>query len=128
MDQLNRRNVLRSSAIVGAGAIGAVTAQLATCSSSGGVQINPTILTSIQTTVATGCNFIPAVETIVALIAVSFPALSGVATISDTILAQISAMFCAAVPAAPAAGKMGAVSGVAVHGYVVGPSGKLVYV
>ena len=61
MEKLTRRNVLRSSAVVTALAVGGVAGQLATCSSTG-IVINPAVLTAIQSAVATACNFIPTVE------------------------------------------------------------------
>ena len=129
MEKTTRRNVLRSSAAVTAIAVGAASGQLASCSSTGGIVINPAVLTAIQSAVVAACSFVPTVESIVAIVGVSFPAVAGVATISTAVLQEISTMFCAAVPTPAAAGKLHTLSnGVAIHGYVVGPDGKLVYV
>lgn len=129
---ISRRNVLQSSAVVPAVAVGGVSGQLFTCSQTGGVQINPTVFDTIMAEVAKGCNFIPAVSTITALISASFPALVGAATVTDTVLAEIKAIFCANVPtpANPVSSlklKTGSNVAVAAHGWVI-QDGKLVYV
>ena len=94
----------------------------------GQIVVDPAVLNAIQQAVATACNFIPAVTTIVALIAVSFPAIAGATTIADTVLKEISGILCAAAPTpATAAAALVPNTSVAVHGWVI-QNGKLVYV
>ncbi len=68
---------------------------LATCSSTGGVVLNPAVIDAIQAAVATACGYVPAVSTLVAIVGASFPAVAGVATIATTVLEQIAALLCA---------------------------------
>ncbi len=90
----DRRLVLLGSA--GAVTMLAGMGGLATCSSTGGIVINPAVIDAIQAAVATACGFVPAVSTLVAIVAASFPAVAGVATIADTVLEQIATLLCAA--------------------------------
>jgi len=123
---MNRREVLLSAppAVVAGTGIGAVT----TCSSSG-IQIDPNILVEINKAVATGCNFIPAITTVIALINAAFPAVLGATTIVQSTLNEIVNMLCQHAQA----GKLGGAplnangTDVPVHGWIV-KDGKLVYV
>ena len=102
MDNHTRRTfgkvLLAGTAMVGGAGMGGV----ATCSSTSGIVINPAVIDAIQAAVATACGFVPTVETLVALVGASFPAVAGAATIADTVLAQISNMLCTAFMAAMA--------------------------
>lgn len=127
---VNRRAVVMSAApatLAGTG-LGA----LATCSSSGGIQIDPNVLVAINQAVANGCNFIPAITTVIALVNAAFPAVVGATTVAQSVLTEISGMLCAHAPAVQA-GKLGAKilsaggADIPVHGWSV-VDGKLVYV
>ena len=100
MDNHTRRTfgkvLLAGTAMVGGAGMGGI----ATCSSTSGIVINPAVIDAIQAAVATACGFVPTVETLVALVGASFPAVAGAATIADTVLAQISSMICTSYMAA----------------------------
>ena len=101
---------------------------LATCSSTGGIVINPDVIDAIQKAVATACGFVPAVTTLVAIVAASFPAVAGVATIADAVLQQIATMLCTAYTAAQVSGQLKGVpmaGTVPIHGLHV-VNGKIV--
>ena len=122
--QLNRRSVLLTAPPV---VVGAAVGQLATCSSSG-IQINPDVLVAINNAVATGCNFIPAVTTVIALVNALFPAVNGAATVAESVVGQIAQALCSSAPT-----KLGAKTlkagdkEIPVNGWVV-IDGKLTYV
>ena len=128
---ISRRNVLHSSTAIPLLATGSLTGALATCSSSGGIQIDPNVLVAINNAVAMGCNWIPAITTVIALVNASFPAVSGAASVAESVIAQVAATLCAAKPTPLAGGKLGAAkiagTDVVAHGWVV-QDGKLVYV
>ena len=125
---VSRRTILKSSPAVGLLAVGGVTGQLATCSSSGGIVVNPAVIDAIQGAVAAACQFVPTAETIVALVGASFPVAAGVATIADTVLSQISAVLCQSYQTAGKEKLLASpmVGTIPVHGFHVGPDGKLV--
>lgn len=134
--EMNRRALVRSSALapVALGVSGMASGALFTCSPTGGVQIDPAVLDAIMKAVAEGCNFIPAVETIVGLVSATFPAVVGATTIAASVLSEISDILCANVPtpASPVSSlklkkPVGATLPVASHGWVI-QSGKLVYI
>ena len=129
MDENTRRSAMAKILLAGTAlTAGAGMSGLATCSSTGGIVINPDVIDAIQKAVATACGFVPAVTTLVAIVAASFPAVAGVATIADTVLQQIATLLCTAytaqmtasgLKAAPMAGT------VAIHGLHV-VNGKIV--
>jgi hypothetical protein len=129
---MNRREVLFSAppAVVAGSGLGA----LATCGPTG-IQIDPNVLVAINNAVATTCNFIPAVTTVIALVNVAFPAVNGVTSIGEGIINQIASTLCAHAPTPPAAGeKLGAAKtltaggqDIPVHGWTI-INGKLTYV
>ena len=95
----------------------------------GQVVVDPAVLNAIQQAVATACGFIPAVTTIVALVAASFPAAAGATTIATEVVNQISAILCTSKPnLASLAAATAPNTSVAVHGWIVGSDGKLAYV
>lgn len=128
---LTKRNVLKSSAVVPALVVGGITGQLATCSN-GQIVVNPAVLDAIINAVATGCNFIPTVETIVGLVGATFPSVAGVTTIAAAVLTEITDILCANIPtpATPVTGlklKTGTTLSVPSHGWII-QNGKLTYV
>jgi hypothetical protein len=124
-----RRGALSKIAVVGAAiTAGTGMGSVATCSSTGGVVINPDVIDAIQKAVATACGFVPAVSTLVAIVAASFPAVAGVATIADTVLEQIAALLCTAYTSAQVSGQLKGVpmaGTVPIHGLHV-VNGKIV--
>lgn len=131
--EMDRRSLMRTSAVapVALGVSGMAGGALFTCGSNG-LQIDPAVLDTIMKAVAAGCNFIPAVETIVGLVTTTFPAVVGAATIAESVLGEIQAILCANVPT-PATPSMklkvkGSEVAVTAHGWIIGPNGKLVYV
>ena len=107
---------------------GAAGGALVSCQG-GQIVVDPAVLQAIQAAVATTCNFIPSVITIVALVAASFPAAAGVTTIATSVLNEISAILCASAPKASSlAAATAPNTNVAVHGWIIGSDGKLVYV
>jgi hypothetical protein len=127
---VNRREVLLSAppAVVAGAGLGA----LATCNAQTGIQIDPSVLVAINNAVAQGCNFIPAVTTIIAVVDAAFPAINGATTIAASVLNEISSMLCAHTPTT-VAGKLGTKTlnaggkDIPVHGWVI-VDGKLTYV
>ena len=127
---VNRREVLLSAppAVVAGTGLGA----LATCNAQTGIQIDPNVLVAINNAVAQGCNFIPAITTIIAVVNAAFPVVNGATSIAQSVLTEISSMLCAHAPAVQA-GKLGAktlnVGGtdIPVHGWTV-VDGKVTYV
>jgi hypothetical protein len=90
-----RRNLLRSSSAISLLAIGAATGQLTACPSTS-TNVLPAVLDMLQKAVATVCPIVPAVSTLVAVIAASFPQAAGVATITEELASQIAASICKA--------------------------------
>ena len=116
--------LLAGTALVGGAGMGGI----ATCSSTSGIVLNPAVVDAIQAAVATACGFVPTVETLVAIVGASFPAVAGAATIADAVLAQISTLICASYMAAQPAGELKATpmaGTVPIHGMRV-VNGKLV--
>jgi hypothetical protein len=104
-----RRNLLRSSSAATLLAVGAATGQLTACPSTS-TNVLPAVLDMLQKAVATVCPIVPAVSTLVAVIAASFPQAAGVASITEDLANQIAASICKAVGtsgAATASGKLG---------------------
>jgi hypothetical protein len=126
----NRRELMRSAALLPTAVVaGGATGAIATCSSPGGIQIDPAILVEINKAVASGCNFIPAITTVIAVVNALFPAVNGATSIAESVITQIAGTLC---KNAPMSGKLGAPlvvgdSQIPVHGWVVA-DGKLVYV
>ena len=123
---VNRRNVLLSAppAIVVGTGLGAV----ATCSPTG-IQIDPNVIVAINNAVATGCNFIPAITTTIAIVNALFPAVNGATTVAQGVISQIADMLCKNVVQS---GKLGGSikagdADIPIHGWHV-VDGKLVYV
>jgi hypothetical protein len=130
---MDRREALKIGVVLPAAVVaGGATGQLATCSSSGGIQINPSVLVAINNAVATGCNFIPAVTTVIALVNALFPAVNGATAVAEGVISQIASMLCSNAPN-PASAKLGAKTlkagdkEIPVNGWVV-IDGKLQYV
>jgi len=132
---MDRRELLKAApalpvAVVSGGATGA----LFTCTPTGGIQIDPNILVAINNAAAQGCNFIPAITTVIGIINATFPAVLGATTIAQSVITEISSMICANKPP-PVAGKLGAAAKtitvrdkeIPVNGWVV-IDGKLQYV
>jgi hypothetical protein len=126
---MNRREVLFSAppAVVAGSGLGA----LATCGPTG-IQIDPNVLVAINNAVAQGCNFIPAITTVIALVNAAFPTVIGTTTIAQGVLTEIAGMLCAHAPAVQA-GKLGTKTlnaggtDIPVHGWSV-VDGKITYV
>ena len=126
---MNRREVLFSAppAVVAGSGLGA----LATCGPTG-IQIDPNVLVAINNAVAQGCNFIPAITTIIAVVNAAFPVVNGATSIAQSVLTEISSMLCAHAPAVQA-GKLGTKTlnaggtDIPVHGWSV-VDGKITYV
>ena len=130
---VSRRNMLKAGTVlpIGFGVTGMAGGALATCTPTG-IQIDPNVLVTINNAVAASCNFIPAITTVIGLVNALFPAVNGVTSVAEATIAQIAAALCKSAPT-PASAKLGApikIEGtdVAVHGWVVGPDGHLVYV
>jgi hypothetical protein len=130
---IERRKMLSGCTLLPVAVIsGGATGALATCSSSG-IQIDPTVLDSISKAVATACNFIPAVTTVIAVVNALFPAINGTTSVAEGIISQVAGVLCASAPATTA-GKFGAKvlkdqagNEIPVHGWVI-VDGKLTYV
>jgi hypothetical protein len=127
---MNRREALKAGTLipVSFGVSGMAGGALTTCSSSG-IQIDPNVLVAINNAVAQGCNFIPAITTVIAIVNALFPAVNGVSSVAEGVIGQIAAALC---KAAPVAGKLGAplvIGGteVPIHGWTV-VDGKITYV
>jgi uncharacterized BrkB/YihY/UPF0761 family membrane protein len=132
MSTSNRRTLLLSGAAVIAGmSVGGASS----CSTTPET-ILPAVIDAIQKAVATGCSYVPAVETLIALLSM-FPGLSGVATIAEPLLTEVSNFLCAqfqaagGVPAAVAAKTLSATlkggTTVPLHGLTWDPpTGKFV--
>jgi hypothetical protein len=129
---MDRRELIQAATVLPVAVVsGGATGALATCSSSG-IQIDPTVLVAIQNAVATGCNFIPAITTIIPLINALFPAVNGATTIAESVLSQIASTLCANAPT-PASVKLGAKvmkagdKEIPLNGWII-VDGKLTYV
>jgi len=131
MTDINRRNVLLSAppAVVAGSGLGA----LATCNAQTGIQIDPNVIVAISNAVAAGCNWIPAITTVIALVNASFPVVVGATTIAESVLGEISGVLCNNKPTSTAGGKLGAKDfkagdqTITAHGWVIS-DGKLTYV
>jgi len=133
---MNRRDALKAGTLIpiSFGVTGMAGGALATCGANG-IQIDPNVLVAINNAVATGCNFIPAVTTVIALVNAAFPAVNGATGIAEGVINQIATLLCAHAPTPPAAGeKLGAAktltaggTDIPVHGWSV-INGKLTYV
>ena len=78
---ITRRNAIPKIAVIGAAiTAGTGMGSVATCSSTGGIVINPAVIDAIQAAVATACGFVPAVSTLVAIVGASFPAVAATAS------------------------------------------------
>ena len=132
---MNRRELLQTSSLIpiGFGVTGMAGGALATCSSTGGIQIDPVVLDEITKAVAAGCNFVPAVTTIISIVSIAFPAVLGATSIAESVLKEISAMVCASAPTPAASGKFASKmltaggKDIPVNGWVIN-NGKLEYV
>ena len=128
---VNRREVLLSAppAVVAGSGLGA----LATCNAQTGIQIDPNVLVAINNAVAQGCNFIPAITTIIAVVNAAFPVVNGATSVAEGVIGQIAGTLCKGAPSLTPAGKLGGRtvtaggSEIPVHGWVV-ENGKLTYV
>jgi len=133
---MDRRKLMQSASLIpiGFGVSGMAGGALATCTPTG-IQIDPNVLVAINNAVATGCNWIPAITTVVALVNASFPAVVGATTVAESVVNQVANVLCKAAPAPTAGGKfeakapLKAADGteIPVHGWVV-ENGKLTYV
>ena len=100
-----------------------------------GIQIDPNVIVAINNAVAQGCNFIPAITTVIGVINAAFPAVLGATTIAESVIGEISAMLCANKPTATQAGRLGSASktmkagdkDIPVNGWII-IDGKLTYV
>jgi hypothetical protein len=87
--------MLRSSSAATLLAVGAASGQLSTCSTSTpGLNILPGVLDQLQKAVVLVCPIIPAIVTLVAVIAAKFPAVAGVASITDEMANNIASTVC----------------------------------
>ena len=132
---VSRREALKAGTLipVAFGVTGMAGGALATCGSTG-IQIDPNVLVAINNAVATGCNWIPAITTVIPLVNASFPTLIGATTIAESVLAEIVSVLCKSAPVQTAGGKFEARAPlkvgdtvIPVHGWVV-ENGKLTYV
>lgn len=127
----NRRAIM----LGGAAAIAGVSmGNLSSCS--GPQQVLPTVIDAVITVMTPACQVIPAIATLVDIIAKAFPAAAGVATISDALAQQIAKYVCALFTSAgvvpgqtpPASHKLGVDvkgSNVTLHGWTI-VNGKIV--
>jgi hypothetical protein len=126
---MDRRDVIKGAALLPTAVVaGGASGAIATCTPTG-IQIDPNVLVAINNAVATGCNFIPAITTVIELVNGLFPAVVGATTVAESVIAQIAGTLC---KSAPMSGKLGTplVAGdkeIPVHGWTV-VDGKLVYV
>ena len=130
---MNRRELMQGASLLPVAIVsGGATGALATCGSSG-IQIDPNVLVAISNAVATTCNFIPAVTTVISLVNAAFPAVVGATTVAESVIGEVAGLLCQHSPTPAAAGKLAAkdlTAGgqtVPVHGWVV-VDGKLTYV
>ncbi len=86
--------VSRRAALVAGASVLAVCG--CTQNAQGQFVLDPAIEDVLQKTVATACGFVPAVATLLAVAAASFPALNGVSSISASVLSQFSSLLCSA--------------------------------
>lgn len=78
----------------GLGAIAGVSmGNLGSCSTTP-QQVLPTVIDAVISVMAPACQVIPAIATLVDVIAAAFPAAVGVATISDAVAQQIAKYIC----------------------------------
>lgn len=143
MEQLTRKGVDRRSmtaAMLGGAAFVSMGA-LGSCSQTtdtGGVQ--PTVIDTIINALLPVCQVIPIIRTLVDIVASVFPAAVGVAVIADGLAKQIADYICNLFHQSGVIheGKLAAVKGrtykakvadkeVELHGWSVGPDGKLAY-
>ena len=132
---VNRRELMQAATVLPVAVVsGGATGALATCSSTGGIQIDPNILVAINNAVIQSCNWIPAITTVIPLINAAFASLIGATTIAESVLAQIAGLLCKSAPTATAAGKFEAKAPlkagdveIPVHGWVV-ENGHFTYV
>jgi hypothetical protein len=126
---MNRRELLQAASVLPVAVVsGGATGALATCSSTG-IQIDPNVLVAIQNAVATGCNFIPAITTIIPLVNAAFPAVVGATAVAESVISEIAALLCGHVTqAGKLAGNLTAGNTeIPLHGWTV-VNGKLTYV
>lgn len=95
-DYYPRREILlKSSAVVTALAVGATVGQIPSCSTgTSPTTILPAVLDELQKAVAGVCPVIPAVTTLVSVVAAAFPAVAGVATITSAVAQEIANTVC----------------------------------
>jgi hypothetical protein len=129
---MDRRELLKAAPLLPVAVVsGGATGALATCGANG-IQIDPNVLVAINNAVAQGCNFIPAITTIIALVNATFPAINGATQIASSVLNEITGVLCAHAPTV-SGGKLGARTLTAggteipVHGWSI-VDGKLTYV
>ena len=91
MESNRRKLLLRGTAAVGAVA-GMGMGSTPNCSGGTGT-VTQQVIDAIQAAVGTACSYVPAVSTLIGLIAM-FPGLAGASTIASTLLTEVSNFLC----------------------------------
>jgi hypothetical protein len=92
MNITNRRALLITGVAV-VGGMGMGGASTCTTGTNGLPTISPAIIDAIQKAVATGCSYVPAAETLLALLAM-FPGIGGVTAIAGPLLTEVTNFLC----------------------------------